>query len=219
MTSNACLRQRNALLRAGARHLDGRETLAAFDAQLVVAGAEIVRGRLRLLDALTEPLLRCTQRLSGRDETLVAITYASDWSDAELTLADVDDIEVRLHDALDRTRDHEIDRGVTLVGPHRDDLAIVLNGLDARVQASQGEQRTLALALRLAGHEVTSTLTSIVPVLLLDDVFSELDATRAEALLTVLPPGQTLLTTAGALPSGLAMEAVYAVDAGRVVAG
>ncbi|HEY3831336.1 MAG TPA: DNA replication/repair protein RecF [Acidimicrobiia bacterium] len=213
------LRQRNALLRGGARHQDGRETLAAFDEQLVAAATEIVRGRLRLLDALTEPLLRCTRRLSGRDETVVGIAYTSDWSDTELTLADVDDVDARLRDALERTREHELDRAVTLVGPHRDDLVMTLNGLDARVQASQGEQRTLALALRLAGHEVTSTITATVPVLLLDDVFSELDATRAEALLTVLPPGQTLLTTAGALPSGLTMEAVYTVDAGRVVEG
>ncbi len=83
-------------------------------------------------------------------------------------------------------------------------------------QSSQGEQRTLALALRLAGHEVVTELTGATPVLLLDDVFSELDAARAAALVANLPPGQTLLTTAGALPPGIAPERRLRVDAGTV---
>ncbi len=70
----------------------------------------------------------------------------------------------------------EIDRGLTLVGPHRDDWKLTIDGLDARTQASQGEQRSLALALRLAGRGVVHELTGTPPVLLLDDVFSELDA-------------------------------------------
>ena len=78
-----------------------------------------------------------------------------------------------------------------------------MNDLDARTHASQGEQRSLALALRLAGHHVTSALTGATPVLLLDDVFSELDASRADALVRELPPGQTLLTTAGVVPDGV----------------
>ncbi len=213
------LRQRNALLRSGARQRGGSETLAAFDEQFVVSATEIVRGRLRLTDALATPLVDCTRRLSSRDATIVDVSYVSEWSDVPVTVDALDSIDVRLRDALDRSREQEIDHAVTLVGPHRDDLAITLNGLEARAQASQGEQRTLALALRLAGHEVTASITGVVPVLLLDDVFSELDAARAEALLMVLPDGQTLLTTAGALPPGLATEAVYRVEAGRVVQG
>ncbi len=213
------LRQRNALLRTASRQSGVREMLAAFDEQLVVAATEIVRGRLRLVDAIAAPLLRATRQLSGSDTTSVSVEYRSDWSDTPLTVDNIEDVDAWLRDALERLRQQELDRAVTLVGPHRDDMAIELNGLDARVQASQGEQRTLALALRLAGHEVTSTLTGVVPVLLLDDVFSELDAARAEALLTVLPDGQTLLTTAGVLPSGIAVEAVFHVASGRVVEG
>ena len=84
-----------------------------------------------------------------------------------------------LRAALGATRRQELDRGVTLVGPHRDDWRLTLDGLDGRTHASQGEQRTLALALRLAGHRVCAEVVGEHPVLLLDDVFSELDAQRA----------------------------------------
>jgi DNA replication and repair protein RecF len=213
------VRQRNALLRSGARHGEALDTLIAFDEQLVVSATEIVRGRLRLVDALRDPLLHYTRALGGGADADATLAYRSDWHDTTLTIDDVDTVDAHLRAALERLRRQELDRSVTLVGPHRDDVEISLNTLDARVQASQGEQRTLALALRLAGHDVTTTLTGVMPVLLLDDVFSELDASRSEALLTVLPSGQTLLTTAGVLPESLDVETVYRVEAGRVMQG
>ena len=88
--------------------------------------------------------------------------------------------------------------------------------MPARTHASQGEQRTLALALRLAGHRVTADLTGAAPVLLLDDVFSELDPVRSAALVRELPPGQTLLTTAGAVPEEVVPERRLRVTGGRV---
>jgi DNA replication and repair protein RecF len=118
--------------------------------------------------------------------------------------------------ALERAARAEAERGVTLVGPHRDEWRITIGGLDARTQASQGEQRTLGLALRLAGHAVVAELTGDAPVLLLDDVFSELDRTRAEALVRSLPAAQTLVTTAGALPATITPHQVMRVTAGRV---
>jgi DNA replication and repair protein RecF len=102
------------------------------------------------------------------------------------------------------------------VGPHRDEWKLTIDGLDARTQASQGEQRTLALALRLAGRSVVHELTGTPPVLLLDDVFSELDARRSSALVRHLPHGQTLLTTAGAIPSEVEPDRVLRIDAGRI---
>jgi DNA replication and repair protein RecF len=102
------------------------------------------------------------------------------------------------------------------VGPHRDELHLTIEGLDARHQASQGEQRTLALALRLAGHMVVRELAGAAPVLLLDDVFSELDAHRAAALVHNLPPGQTLLTTAGELPPDVVAQRTLVMRGGRI---
>ena len=90
-----------------------------------------------------------------------------------------DDIDAVLRAALEPRRRAEIDRGATLAGPHRDEWRLRLGGLESRTHASQGEQRTLALALRLGGHQLCTELTGTPPVLLLDDVFSELDDDRA----------------------------------------
>ena len=97
------------------------------------------------------------------------------------------------------------------VGPHRDELVLLLEGREARSHASQGEQRCLALALRLGIHELVRTRTDLRPTLLLDDVFSELDPVRSKALVAELPTGQSLLTTAAPLPGGIEVAAVVQV--------
>jgi DNA replication and repair protein RecF len=212
------LKQRNALLRQGIRDDEARFTLDVFDDQLVHAGAELVRGRLRLLERLVPTVAQAYEMLA-LDARPISATYVSESAPEPLTAADADDVEEQLRQALARKRRAEVDRGLTLVGPHRDELLLTIDGLDARHQASQGEQRTLALALRLAGHMVVRELAGAAPVLLLDDVFSELDAHRAAALVRNLPPGQTLLTTAGALPPDVEAQQTLIVHAGRVEAG
>jgi DNA replication and repair protein RecF len=102
------------------------------------------------------------------------------------------------------------------VGPHRDDLVLDIDDLPARTHRSQGEQRSLALALRLAVHRHVERATGSTPVLLLDDVFSELDPDRSAALLGSLPAVQTLLTSAAGLPAGTAPELVLDVREGGV---
>jgi DNA replication and repair protein RecF len=91
--------------------------------------------------------------------------------------------------------------------------------MDARLHASQGEQRTLALGLRLAGHRVCADVAGTDPVLLLDDVFSELDPERGESLVAQLPTGQTLITTASTVPSAVRPERELRVHDGRVEEG
>jgi DNA replication and repair protein RecF len=209
------LKQRNALLRSGVRDEEARVTLDVFDEQLVHAGAELTRGRLRLLERLV-PAIAAAYESLALDARPIAAAYVSESSPDPLTAGDADAIEELLRGALVQRRRAEIDRGLTLVGPHRDELQLQIEGLDARYQASQGEQRTLALALRLAGHLVVRELVGAAPVLLLDDVFSELDAQRAAALVRNLPPGQTLLTTAGALPPDVVAQRCLVMRAGRV---
>nr|MDP9006856.1 DNA replication and repair protein RecF [Actinomycetota bacterium] len=118
--------------------------------------------------------------------------------------------------ALAAARGDDVRRGASTVGPHRDDLALTIAGLPARTHASQGEQRSLALALRLGGHDLVAAASGGPPVLLLDDVFSELDADRSTALLAHLPPAQALLTTTGPLPLGARPELVVRVRGGRL---
>jgi DNA replication and repair protein RecF len=209
------LKQRNALLRGGVRDEDARVTLDVFDEQLVHAASELVRGRLRLVERI-EPHVSASYRALAESEQPVELRYVAEWNDDQPVPDDSDAIEAALRGALERRRRAELDRGVTLVGPHRDELLLRIDALEARTQASQGEQRTLALALRLAGHRVVTEITDTAPVLLLDDVFSELDRTRASALVRTLPAGQTVLTTAGTLPEGITPEQRWVVRDGRV---
>lgn len=111
-------------------------------------------------------------------------------------------------------------RGVTSVGPHRDELALQLSGLTTRTEASQGEQRTFALAMRLAGHQLLTTSLGEAPLLLLDDVLSELDADRAAALLNNLPKGQVVITSATELPAAASPDRLLRFDgSGPVLEG
>jgi DNA replication and repair protein RecF len=208
------LRHRNALLRGGLTGDDAHSTLAVFDEQLVQAGGELVRGRLGLVDRLVGPVEGAYRALAGAAADVSAV-YEAEWAEGAVPpdAAEVDDL---LRAALAARRRQEVDRGVTLVGPHRDEWRLLVDGLDARTHASQGEQRTLALALRLAGHRVCADMVGDEPVLLLDDVFSELDAARAGALVEHLPAGQTLITTASSLPSGIRPELRLRVAAGRL---
>jgi DNA replication and repair protein RecF len=123
--------------------------------------------------------------------------------------------EGELLDALHAHRTEDLRRGVNTVGPHRDDLLLMLDGREARTHASQGEQRCLALALRIGVHQLVVAKTNAVPTLLLDDVFSELDPARSKALVEQLPAGQSILTTAAPLPAGI--EVALMVDIQQVV--
>lgn len=199
------VRQRNALLKQmGGRHGGGEGALATLDVwdeRLGTAGTGFVAARRELLDKL-EPALRIAySNLAGQAD--VEARYEQSWSG-------------ELVDALRVARDVDVRRAVTTVGPHRDELALSIDGRVARTHASQGEQRSLALAMRLAGHHVVANEIGVAPVLLLDDVFSELDPTRSAALLAHVPVGQVFLTTAGGLPPGAHPETVVHVRAGEL---
>ena len=185
------LRQRNALLKQmGGRHGGGEGALATLDVwdeRLGTAGTGFVAARRELLDSSSPP---CESRTRTSQDRPTSKRRTSSRG------------PVRLVDALRWRVTTTCGAAVTTVGPHRDELALSIDGRAARTHASQGEQRSLALALRLAGHHVVANEIGAAPVLLLDDVFSELDPTRSAALLAHLPAGQTLLTTAGGLPPG-----------------
>ena len=183
------LRQRNALLRQSHGRLDeaGQATLEVWDAKLVSTGTELTERREALVERILPHLERSYEVLAGRSVP-VSARYERSWT--QPTLAE----------ALSAERETDIRRAVTSVGPHRDELVLGLDGLSARTEASQGEQRTLALALRLAGHLLVTQVVKEPPLLLLDDVLSELDPDRSTALLGNLPAGQTVITSASDLP-------------------
>lgn len=191
------LSQRNALL----RQLQGERPTSLQQGELDVwtrdfcnVSEELVALRKKLLDEVA-PLVANYYHELAEDASTVAVAYEQSWNG---------DLERALGDAFDDDRF----RGHTTIGPQRDDIALTLDGRDTRRQASQGEQRSLALAIRLAGHELVQNRRGVDPLLLLDDVFSELDPHRSDRLLNLLPIGQTLVTTASPLPAGMSPAAV-----------
>ena len=212
------LKQRNALLRSANGALRGSmvSTLDVWDSKLASVGEAIVEAREGLVVLLEKETDKAYRQLSERqggdddgggcDGGGVRLRYERSWRGPLLA-------------ALDEARAEDVRRGVTSVGPQRDEMYTSIRGLAARTQASQGEQRSLALSLRLGGHTLVSDRQGSSPVLLLDDVFSELDPRRSAALASCLPEGQALLTTAGPVPSGLPVAHSARVHDGVVERG
>lgn len=199
------LRQRSTLLKQSGGRLDESAafTLDVWDTKLAEAGEALAAARVALLDRM-RPVLSETYDALAQRPAEVDVRYQSDWREAGLAAA------------LVAARRDDVRRGVCTVGPHRDEIDLRIAGFPSRTQCSQGEQRTLALALRLAVHRVVAEEAGSAPVLLLDDVFSELDPGRSAALLENLPPGQVLLTTAGALPPGAHPDVVFEIAGGAI---
>ncbi|GMQ85486.1 MAG: DNA replication/repair protein RecF [Acidimicrobiia bacterium] len=185
------LRQRNALLRQEGRSAD-RESLDAWDARVTAAGASVFVDRLRVLEAL-EIHLGEAYRLVGASGSLTW-SYLSNWGAAPGD--DLATAEAKLSDAMTKRRQRDLDQRTTTAGPHRDDPTLVVDGRPARAMASQGEQRTIAVSLRVGAYRLLAQERPTLPILLLDDVFSELDPLRARGVLDLLGDGQVFVTTA-----------------------
>ncbi len=186
------LRQRNAFLKQRA---DDEATLSVWDERLAQAGGKVMARRSRAASELARPLADAYRSIAGEAPEVV-IGYQSTWGGGLDPTVPASTFTERLTEALANSRRADRERGVTTVGPHRDEPVILLDGHDLRHHGSQGEQRTTALSMRLATHHAVSDRVGVAPLLLLDDVFSELDPQRAEALAASLPDTQTLITTA-----------------------
>jgi DNA replication and repair protein RecF len=212
------LRQRNTLLRSAGGRLPASAlaTLEVWDEKLASAGAEIWSERLRLVAALTPRVELAYQRLAGRDDE-VDVAYVSSVAGTLGLDPDPAKLAQALRERLVADRSREVERGITLSGPHRDDLSLALRGLPARTHASHGEAWSLALALRLGSHRLL-TEEGEEPVLLMDDVFAELDRQRRDRVAeAALAAEQTIVTAAVAeeLPPELD-AAVFHVEPGSV---
>lgn len=207
------LRQRNAFLRQGG---DDDLTLDVWDERVAAAGGKVLARRLRAVRALADPLAETYRAVSGTDGPL-AISYSSTWANGADASTPSGEVTYRLREALRASRRTDRERRLTSVGPHRDDPSLVLSGHDLRYFGSQGEQRTAALSVRLAVHAAVSEVAGVAPLLLLDDVYSELDAARAAALTRHLPVGQIFVTTTH--PEEVPLEgSIWVVRPGAVTA-
>jgi len=200
------IRQRNTLLKQAGGRLteDIALTLDVWDARLVQIGEQLGYARATLV-ARVQPMVSEAYAQLADTAAPVEVLYEPEWRRRGLA------------EALAAARDTDLRRGVSTVGPQRDDVELVLAGLPARTHASQGEQRTLALALRLAAHRLVAERTGSTPVLVLDDVLSELDPGRASALLANLPAGQVVITSASPLPLDAQPGRLIRIDSGTVV--
>ncbi|MDR1634058.1 MAG: DNA replication/repair protein RecF [Bifidobacteriaceae bacterium] len=216
------IRQRAALLRAlaplsGQERRRGIDGLEVWDAPAAALGAAITTQRV----ALAERLRPRIERLYGQLAAGAAATLAYK-ATVEISPDDaVGTVEGKLLEAMGQARGREIERGVSLYGPHREELELTLNGLPARGYASHGESWSLAVALRLGAFEVIRDELQDDPILILDDVFAELDADRRRALTESIKGVEQVLVTAAVatdLPEGL-VDRWYTVGDGQVVAG
>lgn len=189
------IQQRNSLLRQRGRRTDPA-LLDVWDEKVSSLGSRVLCDRLRLLAQLSSVVLNSYAALGG--EGRLSAIYESAW------VGDVDPMVppgdgaamMSLQQALAAQRTRDLDQRTTTVGPHRDELVLLLEKRIARTQASQGEQRLVALTLRIAAYQLLRESLSTAPLLLLDDVFSELDLLRSRAVLELLPKGQVFVTSA-----------------------
>ncbi len=181
---NKILNQRNKLLKDLYFNPSLKETLGIWDTQLESFGSKIIERREQFCQQLNEIIYDIHFRLSGGKEE-IQIKYEPNVSAQNIGMM------------LKREQERDIRTKITSVGPHRDDFSFIVNGIDIRKFGSQGQQRTAALSLKLAEIELVKKITKDYPVLLLDDVLSELDSNRQNHLLNNIGDIQTIITCTG----------------------
>jgi DNA replication and repair protein RecF len=239
------LKQRNALLKSAAPVLrkgsrrqprpgdpppeEAREsalhTLDIWNEHLATVGSQLVYARLRLLRDLVPDLAECYDAVSNASSNARA-TYRSSLHEdlakriAEGEVPEIDELRAGVLDTLESVRPNEIERGISLVGPHRDDVVLSLGDLPAKGYASHGESWSFALGLKLAAYRLLRRDLGDDPVLVLDDVFAELDSGRRERLAALIADCEQVLVTAAVgadVPEVLRERGTtYAVELGQV---
>lgn len=204
---NKIINQRNKLLKDMYFNPGLKETLNIWDSQLVSFGSKIIERRIQFALQMSEIIYDIHKKLSGGKEELV-IQYEPDVS--------MDDFEC----SMKKNQERDIKLKQTTTGPHRDDFSFIVNGIDIRKYGSQGQQRTAALSLKLAEIELVKKISKNTPVLLLDDVLSELDSNRQNYLLNSIGDIQTIITCTGLdefINNRFEINKIFKVTDGNVV--
>ena len=204
---NKIINQRNKLLKDMYMNPDLKDTLNIWDMQLVSFGSKVIERRRLFVDQLNEIIYEIHKKLSGGKEELL-IKYEPD--------VKIDEFEKKLKFSQDR----DIKAKMTSSGPHRDDFSFLVGDVDIRKYGSQGQQRTAALSLKLSEIELVKKITKDTPILLLDDVLSELDSNRQNYLLNSIGEIQTIITCTGLeefVNNRFEINKVFQVSEGSVV--
>ncbi len=204
---NKIVNQRNKLLKDMYFNPSLRDTLNIWDSQLISFGSKIIERRQLFVEQLNEIILEIHRKLSGGRENLV-IQYEPDVL--------IDEYEKKM--SLNQERDVKLKQ--TSTGPHRDDFSFVVEDIDIRKFGSQGQQRTAALSLKLSEIELVKKMTRDNPVLLLDDVLSELDSNRQNYLLSTIGDIQTIITCTGLdefVNNRFEIDKVFHIESGKII--
>lgn len=204
---NKVINQRNKLLKEIYFNNDYKEMLGIWDMQLVSFGKKIIKRRAEFIEELNEIINDIHKKLSGDKEDMV-IKYMPYCQEDEL------------EDLLKKSLDRDIKLKMTNVGPHKDDFTFIANDIDIRMYGSQGQQRTAALSLKLSEIEIVKKIAKDKPVLLLDDVLSELDSNRQNYLLDSIGDIQTIITCTGLedfVNDRFEINKVFKIENGEVV--
>ena len=204
---NKIVNQRNKLLKDMYFNPSLRDTLNIWDSQLISFGSKIIERRQLFVEQLNEIILEIHRKVSGGRENLV-IQYEPDVL--------IDEYEKKM--SLNQERDVKLKQ--TSTGPHRDDFSFVVGDIDIRKFGSQGQQRTAALSLKLSEIELVKKMTRDNPVLLLDDVLSELDSNRQNYLLSTIGDIQTIITCTGLdefVNNRFEIDKVFHIESGKII--
>ena len=183
---NKVLNERNILLR---NRSTSSEMLEIYDMQLVEFGYNIIRERIKYIESLNKYAEKIHSDITSGKEK-INFKYIS-------TIKDLENIKENFYTLLEKNRSKDCDRGITSIGPHRDDFFVYINDIDTKSYGSQGQQRTAVLTMKFSSLEIIKELTGEFPVLLLDDVLSELDFNRKKYILSTIGQIQTVITCTG----------------------
>lgn len=203
---NKAVDQRNRLLKDAYYDKSLLDTIEIWDLQLVKYGSDVIKIRRKFVSELNEIIKKIHARLTGNIENLI-VEYEPSVNEDEFLYQ------------LEKSRERDIRMKMTSYGPHRDDISFLTDGIDIRKYGSQGQQRTTALSLKLAEIELVKSVTGDTPILLLDDVLSELDSNRQNYLLGSIDKVQTVITCTGLdefINNRFSINRVFRVSNGKV---
>jgi DNA replication and repair protein RecF len=183
------LKQRNILLKRVFGGGMKKDVIDYWDVQLIQAGIKLIKARSEIIQRLQESTNEAYRKISQRNDRLTLIYENQILNEGEEHLTE------QYVDLLKKNRSQEIERGQTIIGPHRDDMIIKIGDMDVRAYGSQGEQRSVSLALKVSEMSLIASVLCDKPVLLLDDVMSELDEVRRQSLLEYVSEGQQVIIT------------------------
>ena len=183
---NKVLNERNSILRN--RNIN-KDILDVYDMQLVEFGYNIIIDRLEYIEKLNKYSAKIHSDITSGKEK-IEFKYIS-------TIKDLENIKENFYSLLEKNRSRDCERGITSIGPHRDDFTVLINDIDTKSYGSQGQQRTAVLTIKFSSLKIIKELTGEHPVLLLDDVLSELDFSRKRYILSTIGDIQTIITCTG----------------------